>query len=90
MANDQLRAAVIEAVTAAGGVVVVDGRTMIKVEVLRSVMRGIVGDLFADIRNRLAATIAGDPAAEKQLAAELDESKRRIEKFVAEMLPVVN
>ena len=90
MANDQLRAAVMGAVAAAGGVVVVNGRTMIKTEVVRSVMRDIAANLFADARNRLTAIVADDPAAEKKLAAELDESERRIEKLVAEMLPVVN
>lgn len=78
------------AVTAAGGVVIVNGRTMIKVEVVRSVMRDIAADLFADAHNRLAAIVAGDPADEEQLAAELNESERRIEQFLVEMLPVVN
>jgi hypothetical protein len=85
-----LRDAVMAAVTAAGGVVIVNGRTMIKVKVVRSVMRDIAADLFADARNRLAAIVAGDPADEEQLAAELNESERRLEQFLVEMLPVVN
>jgi hypothetical protein len=90
MANNHLRDAVMAAVTAAGGVVVVNGRTMIKVEVVRSVMRDMAADLFADARNRLTGIVAGNAAAEKQLAAELDESERRLEKSIADILPIMN
>ena len=75
---------------AADGVVIVDGRRLIRREALVAAMDAVTDQLFAELRERLTAIVADDPEATKNMAFELAQSEWRIRKFVAEMLPVVN
>ena len=70
--------------------VTIGHRKMVKVEVARTVLQDLVAALFAETRCRLERIISDDPAAQEKLAADLAESERRLNKIVAELLPVVN
>jgi hypothetical protein len=84
-----LEGALEKAIAAAGGVVIVDGRPMIKTDVVRSVTRSFVAELFSVARDRLPGSVSDDPAAQKKLAALLGESERRLEKLITDKLPFV-
>ena len=68
---------------------IVNGRQMIKAEVARCVMREFVEALFDDARRTLPAAIS-DPTDKKKLLADLDESARRLEKLIADRLPILH
>lgn len=86
--DPDLRDALMRATAAAGGVVIVDGRTMIKTDVLRSIMRDFVAELFSEARDRLSGMGSGDQAAEEKLAAQLYDSERRLEMLIIDKLPL--
>jgi ribose 5-phosphate isomerase RpiB len=78
------------AVEAADGIVIVDGKRMIRREVARSIVEAIMAELFAELRERLTSAIAGGPGTEEQLVTELEKSERKMKEYIAEMLPVLN
>jgi hypothetical protein len=78
------------AIEAADGVVIIDGKQMIRRDVARAVVQTFMGDLVTELRERLMVIVAGDPEAENNLTMELDETARRIEKYIADRYPVVN
>jgi hypothetical protein len=78
-----LRNALLRTIAARDGIVIVGGRTMIKTEIARSVLQDFVAALFSDLRNGLRDILADDPSAKKKWLAELDASRRRIEKRIA-------
>ena len=78
------------AVEAVGGVVMINGERMIRREVGRAAVQSVVAAVSAELRERLMTTLVGDPSAEEKLMTELDESARRIEKGVADTLPVIH
>ena len=78
------------AVEAAGGVVMIDGKRMIRREVMRAAVQSVMAVVSAELRERLTATLAGDHGAEENLVTELDESTRRNEMGVADVLPVIH
>lgn len=90
MARDPSWAAVMTAVEAADGIVIVDGKRMIRREVARSIVEAIMAELFAELRERLTSAIAGGPGTEEQLVTELEKSERKMKEYIAEMLPVLN
>ena len=85
-----LRTMFLKAIAARDGIVIVDGRTMVKTEVARLVLQDFAAALFSDLRDRLRDIVADDPSAEKKVNAEIDASIRRIEKRITELLPVLN
>lgn len=77
-------------IEARGGIVVLNGRRMVKAAVARSVMREFIAELFDDARRTLPAAVSADAALKEKLIAELDESERRLEKAIAAGLPIVH
>ncbi len=88
--NENLWAAVMSLVEANDGIFVVDGKTLVRREVLMAAMQAVTDELLAELRERLTAVVADKPEAAKNMAFEIAQSERRIKKFVAELLPVLN
>ncbi len=82
--DTKLHGALLRAIAERGGVVMVNGRKMIKIEVGRSVLRDIVARLFAETHDRLARVVPADPEDQNKLAAMLEESERRVEKLISD------
>ena len=78
------------AIEAADGVVIIDGKQIIRRDVARAVVQAVMTDLVAELREQLMTIVAGDPKAENNLTVELDETARRIEKYIADRYPVIN
>jgi hypothetical protein len=76
-------------IAAAGGIVVVDGRRMVKTNVARSVIRIFVCELFSEVFDSLPYLVSSDPKNTKKLIAELDVSERRVKEFILDKLPLL-
>jgi hypothetical protein len=88
--NQRLSSAIKREVAARGGIVVMNGRQMIKTDIARSVIRDFLAGFFDEARKKLPATISADALAERKLFVELDESARRLEKVITELLPIMH
>ena len=84
------RAAVFDAVNAAGGIVVVDGKSMVDKRVLRQVLRAVSTVLCDDLLSTLTPVVAGDPEAQENLPVVIAAIAGRVEQQIAELLPTLN
>lgn len=88
--TEKLRAELLAIAAERGGVVMVNGRKMIKAEIARSVLRDFAASMCAEVLDRLSGAISGDRAAQQRVAAEIKESERRLETVIAEIMPISN
>jgi hypothetical protein len=63
---------------------------VIRREVGRAVVQSVMAAASPELRERLTATLVGDPSTKDKMVTELDESARRIESVVAAALPVIH
>lgn len=89
MSANKLHDTIMEQIAAADGLVVVDGRTMVRRAVLRAVVRSVLLEVVDELRDELPPIVADDAEAAARLDAALDDLARRTEEQIAARFPTI-